>query len=82
MRFCHETETQLRSLFDTIDRDRNGRLDKGELSRAFEKAGVTVSDARLDRFFAHLDKNHDGTIDFSEWRGTLGDQHTHTPTHY
>ncbi|KAK1076304.1 hypothetical protein LTR48_009113, partial [Friedmanniomyces endolithicus] len=38
---------------------------------AFERAGVTVSKARLDRFFGYIDKNHDGTIDFSEWRDFL-----------
>ncbi|TKA75506.1 hypothetical protein B0A55_04658 [Friedmanniomyces simplex] len=71
VRFCEETERQLKMLFDTIDRDKNGNLDKGELALAFERAGVMVSKARLDRFFGYIDKNHDGTIDFSEWRDFL-----------
>jgi solute carrier family 25 (mitochondrial phosphate transporter), member 23/24/25/41 len=70
-RFCTETERQLRTLFDSIDRDHDGNLDKSELSLAFERAGVMVSNSRLDRFFTYIDKNHDGTIDFSEWRGAL-----------
>ncbi len=69
VRFCKETERQLKALFDVIDHDKNGNLDKTEVGLAFERAGVTVSKARLDRFFGYIDKNHDGTIDFSEWRG-------------
>ena len=69
VQFCNETEKELWTLFQSIDRDHNGNLDKSELSQAFEKAGVAVSNARLDRFFGYIDKNHDGTIDFPEWRG-------------
>ena len=71
VKFCDETEKELWTLFQTIDRDHNGNLDKSELSQAFEKAGVGVSNARLDRFFGYIDKNHDGKIEFDEWRGTL-----------
>lgn len=70
-RFCTQTEKELWQLFQSIDRDHSGRLDKGELSAAFERAGVAVSNSRLDRFFSYIDKDHDGTIDFSEWRGRL-----------
>ncbi|KAF2216928.1 hypothetical protein CERZMDRAFT_108814 [Cercospora zeae-maydis SCOH1-5] len=70
-RFCTETEKELWLLFQSIDKDHSGRLDKGELSSAFEKAGVAVSKARLDRFFAYIDKDRDGTIDFNEWRDFL-----------
>ncbi|KAK4574468.1 hypothetical protein LTR86_001309 [Recurvomyces mirabilis] len=70
-RFCIETERQLRTLFDSMDRDHNGKLDKNELASAFDRAGVLVSNARLDRFFTYIDKNHDGNIDFSEWRDFL-----------
>jgi hypothetical protein len=69
VKFCDETEKELWALFNAIDRDHNGNLDKSELAQAFEKAGVAVSNARLDRFFRYIDKNHDGTIDFPEWRG-------------
>lgn len=68
-RFCTATEKELWQLFQSIDQDRSGRLDKGELSSAFERAGVTVSKTRLDRFFSYIDKDRDGTIDFGEWRG-------------
>ncbi|EMF09222.1 mitochondrial carrier [Sphaerulina musiva SO2202] len=70
-RFCTATEKELWQLFQSIDQDRSGRLDKGELSSAFERAGVTVSKTRLDRFFSYIDKDRDGTIDFGEWRDFL-----------
>jgi solute carrier family 25 phosphate transporter 23/24/25/41 len=70
VKFCSQTEKELYTLFQTIDRDRSGQLDKSELSQAFEKSGVVVSNARLDRFFGYIDKNHDGKISFPEWRGT------------
>jgi solute carrier family 25 phosphate transporter 23/24/25/41 len=68
-RFCTQTEKQLWQLFKAIDRDHSGELDKAELSAAFERAGLTVSNARVERFFNYIDKNRNGTIDFSEWRG-------------
>ncbi|CAK1357991.1 Calcium-binding mitochondrial carrier SAL1 [Cercospora beticola] len=70
-RFCTETEKELWQLFQSIDKDHSGKLDKGELSSAFERAGVAVSSARLDRFFSYIDKDRDGTIDFNEWRDFL-----------
>lgn len=55
-------------LFESIDRNRNGEIDKGELRVAFAKAGVTVSNAKLDEFFAEVDTNRDGVISYEEWR--------------
>lgn len=70
-KFCNQTEQELWQLFQSIDRDHSGRLKKENLSTAFARAGVTVSDARLERFFDYIDKDHDGSIDFSEWRGEI-----------
>ncbi|CAK3994169.1 Calcium-binding mitochondrial carrier SAL1 [Lecanosticta acicola] len=70
-RFCTQTEKELWQLFQAIDRDHSGKLDKGELAAAFERAGVAVSNSRLERFMGYIDKDHDGTIDFSEWRDFL-----------
>lgn len=55
-------------MFQTIDRDHNGEIDKMELRNAFSRSGVTVSSAKLDRFFAEVDKNNDGVISYTEWR--------------
>ncbi len=69
--FVEQTEKELWQLFDSIDRDQNGHLDKGELMSAFLRAGLVVPSAKLDQFFAEVDKNHDGVISFDEWRDFL-----------
>lgn len=55
-------------MFQSIDRNQNGELDKGELKAAFARAGVSVSNSKLDQFFEEVDTNRDGVITFEEWR--------------
>ena len=55
-------------MFESIDRNHNGQLDKDELRLAFHQAGLAISDARLEKFFNEIDTDHDGTITFDEWR--------------
>ncbi|KAI5294794.1 hypothetical protein KEM52_003172 [Ascosphaera acerosa] len=69
--FLRETERELRKLFDSIDRHRNGHLDKTELRKAFAAAGMKVDRIKLDQFFEQLDTDHDGVITFEEWRDFL-----------
>ncbi|RFU31382.1 hypothetical protein B7463_g4949, partial [Scytalidium lignicola] len=69
--FVEHTEKELYSLFRSIDKDRNGKLDKGELKTAFQKAGLSVPSSKLDQFFTEVDMNNDGYITFDEWRNFL-----------
>ncbi|KAF2667540.1 calcium dependent mitochondrial carrier protein-like protein [Microthyrium microscopicum] len=69
--FVKHTETELRDLFQTIDRNRDGRLEKVELQAAFRRAGLTVSNRKLEDFFSRVDKDHDGSVSFEEWRDFL-----------
>lgn len=55
-------------MFQSIDRNHNGEIDKTELRNAFAQSGVTVSNAKLDEFFSEVDKNNDGVISYTEWR--------------
>lgn len=57
--FVEHTENELLALFQSIDRDHNGKLDKGELKEAFRKAGLAVPSSKLDQFFGEVDENHD-----------------------
>lgn len=66
--FVEHAERELWQLFESIDRDHNGALDKEELRLAFSRAGLTISNAKLDQFFDEVDVNHDGEISFEEWR--------------
>ncbi|KAI9787167.1 MAG: hypothetical protein M1839_003402 [Geoglossum umbratile] len=77
--FVEATEKELFTLFNNIDRDHNGKLDKDELRAAFAKAGLVVSNSKLDQFFSEIDTNHDGEISFEEWRDFLLFIPQHTP---
>lgn len=69
--FVKQAENQLWRLFQAIDHDKNGHLDKQELKDAFSNAGLTVPSSKLDQFFADVDTNRDGVISFDEWRYAL-----------
>lgn len=63
-----QTERELWRLFKSIDRNSDGRLDKGELQAAFLRAGLVVPNSKLNQFFTEVDSNRDGVISFDEWR--------------
>ncbi|EAU37416.1 conserved hypothetical protein [Aspergillus terreus NIH2624] len=69
--FVDHTEYGLWKLFQSIDRNKNGEIDKAELRAAFANSEVTVSNAKLDAFFADVDRNNDGVISYAEWRDFL-----------
>ncbi|KAL3421034.1 Calcium-binding mitochondrial carrier SAL1 [Phlyctema vagabunda] len=70
-KFVEETESELLSLFRSIDRDHDGRIDKTELQTAFKRAGLAVPNSKLSQFFEEVDLNNDGYITFEEWRNFL-----------
>lgn len=74
------TEVELRQLFQNIDRNRDGRLEKSELQQAFRHAGLTVSNRKLDSFFEQVDTNNDGSVSFEEWRYVILLAFFSTPT--
>lgn len=63
-----QTENELWQLFQSIDRDHNGHIDKNELRSAFNRAGLVITSSKLNQFFSEVDTNNDGTISFHEWR--------------
>ncbi|KAK2016507.1 calcium-binding mitochondrial carrier SAL1 [Colletotrichum eremochloae] len=69
--FVEQTERQLMILFQSIDKDNDGRLDKTELQEAFRRAGLVVPMRKLGAFFGDMDMNNDGYISFEEWRDFL-----------
>jgi len=66
--FIEHAESQLLLLFRSIDHDRDGRLERGELREAFKAAGLVVPARKLNDFFNDIDVNCDGYISFDEWR--------------
>jgi solute carrier family 25 phosphate transporter 23/24/25/41 len=61
-------EDELLALFESVDRNHDGTLDRQELQVAFRRAGLTVSNRKLDEFIDAMDVNHDGLLTFEEWR--------------
>ncbi|THW05404.1 hypothetical protein D6D23_09203 [Aureobasidium pullulans] len=70
-KFVDQTERELWQLFQSIDRNHDGNLDKNELRAAFVRAGLAVPNSRLDSFFDDVDTDNDGVINFGEWRDFL-----------
>lgn len=64
----HETEKELRQLFQSIDYNHDGKISKDELRSALRTAGLAVPNSSLDNFFTEVDTNRDGVISFEEWR--------------
>lgn len=66
--FFEGADRELWRIFHSVDLDKNGKIDKGELRVALTRAGIAVDTSRLEEFFESMDKNNDGVISFEEWR--------------
>jgi hypothetical protein len=58
---------QLRKLFEGIDEDGSGLLDRDEVYELAEKLGATLSTAELDDAMAEMDEDGSGEVDFEEF---------------
>eukprot|EP01052_Picozoa_sp_SAG31_P008083 SAG31_NODE_399_length_16247_cov_19.137540_11_plen_526_part_00 len=57
----------LQDVFDKYDIDNSGSLDKEEVSHAAAMLGLVIGTNDIDRTFAEMDTDGDGTISFSEF---------------
>ncbi|KAK9795508.1 hypothetical protein WJX73_001295 [Symbiochloris irregularis] len=71
-------QDDLKQLFDRIDVDGNGQLDRSELQSALSELGLPCSSDYLGEMLEQYDENHDGAVDFTEFehyvakrRGTM-----------
>lgn len=64
-----EQIAQLKTHFEALDKDHNGKLDKNEMTEALKAQNFPVD--RVDMIFALGDKDHDGTLDFNEFVDAL-----------
>eukprot|EP01051_Picozoa_sp_SAG22_P007968 SAG22_NODE_582_length_8879_cov_2.731663_6_plen_987_part_00 len=60
-------EEQLKVVWEMIDENADGSLDKDELAECFELMGKVMSEKRLEREFRVMDKDKNGTIEYNEF---------------
>ena len=60
-------QSKLRQLFDSIDADGSGLLDKDELAVLAAKLGRTLGPAELDSAMTEMDTDQSGEVDFEEF---------------
>jgi hypothetical protein len=61
-------EEELRQLFDSIDTDGGGTLDREELAVLATKLGQALGPAELEAAMAEMDADGDGDVDFDEFQ--------------
>ena len=58
----------LTHLYENIDMDRSGQLDRAEVSMLLESLGQRMSNSELDKVMEDLDDSGDGSVDFQEFK--------------
>lgn len=64
-------ESKLKDLFDKMDLDKSGAIDKDELRIALKSIGKEFTDDQLERMMKATDDDSNGEIDFQEFVGIL-----------
>jgi len=59
---------QVQKMFDDIDTDGGGSLDKAETSALFKKLQIALTDDQYDQVFGELDRGNSGDISFEEFQ--------------
>jgi len=60
-------EEDLRAVFELFDVDQSGEITMDEMGDAMEALGLDVSEGQVERIFASVDKDANGSIDFPEF---------------
>lgn len=66
--YVTETDRKMQILFQDLDLDKNGIIDREEIKRGFENLGIFLSDAQTDKLLENIDRNNSLQIDWKEWR--------------
>lgn len=68
VKYVTETDRKMQILFQDLDLDKNGIIDREEIKRGFENLEIILSDAQIDKLLENIDKNNSLQIDWHEWR--------------
>lgn len=56
------------AIFDEVDKDKSGYIEKNELKDALIKIGINPTIQEIDKFMLIFDKNKDEKISFDEFK--------------
>ena len=56
-----------KEIFDLVDTDRGGSIEKAELSELMDTLGMDVGDDEIELMMTEIDEDGDGEIDFAEF---------------
>jgi hypothetical protein len=70
-KYAEEKEKELWRLFVELDQDGDMRLGKDDLRIACARGGVDLNEKNLQEFVDSLDRGHNGSITFEEWRDSF-----------
>lgn len=65
--FSPQQLAEYKKHFSSFDVDRNGHIDRNELTQVIKNLGEFEALSRLDQIIAEVDTNRDGTIEFDEF---------------
>uniref|UniRef100_A0A8C5MTE1 Solute carrier family 25 member 23 n=1 Tax=Leptobrachium leishanense TaxID=445787 RepID=A0A8C5MTE1_9ANUR len=66
--YLEERERRLLLMFDSLDRNRDGRIDVSEIQQCFQSLGVQITLGQAKKILQSMDRDGTLTIDWMEWR--------------
>ena len=69
--FVERQEAKLKKVYDSLDRNHDGRLTSQELRRGAKELGFRLSADQIRSVLARADSNKDGNLSFDEMRSFL-----------
>lgn len=60
-------EDELKSVFNTFDKNKDGYITRNELKQAMNGAGMIMNENQIDEMLENMDVNRDGFIDLREF---------------
>lgn len=64
----------MKDQFKSIDNNKNGKVDIGELRTALKGNGMKIPDDQIKNMLKAADANNDGNVNFDEFKALVKDQ--------